>query len=486
MRAQRVPARGAVVVIALLCLSSLRAAVADPAAAYLVAAQKAIEVQNGKEARAQIALAIKANPNSAQAWLMLAVLESQSGQPGAIAHYQKALTLAPNSFSGHYNLALAYLRQRQLIAARTHLERAVALNPDQPDAEYNLGIVLLELKHPVEAVTAFQRARTLQPDRPEVAFNLARADIAAGNVEGARTLVQQMDASESLRPAAGDARRLLAAAYLDQGRPNTVLELIPLPESPEDYFLRAGALFEQRRLTEAGPEAELAVQKAPQESRYLLLEAHILQSLGQQQRALELLQDVAKLTPDSPEAPYSMAVSYYFEKRYEDARKSLDQSLKLSPRSSRALFLYGVTLVNEGMNRDAATYLSRAVALAPDNARYQFHLGTALARGNRPAEAKLAFGNAIRLKPDYAIAHYELGKVLAGVGAEPAAIAEYEKAIEYQPDLAQAYYQLGRLTAKLGQVDKSERAFARFKALTKHDDDRQQLAEDVNGELRTP
>jgi tetratricopeptide (TPR) repeat protein len=474
-----------VLIAVLFFASALQPAGVDPAAVYLAAAQNAIEAQNSQEAKAQIALAIKANPSSAQAWLMLAVVESQLGEPNAIPHYQKALSLAPNSFSGHYNLALAYLRQHQLVSARTHLEKAVALNPDQPDAEYNLGVVLLELKRPAEAETAFRRARTLQPDRPDVAFNRVRAEIAAGHVEAARAQVQEMDAG-SLQPAADDARRLLAGAYLEKRQPDVVLDLIPKPQSPEDSFLRGAALFEQRRLTEAVREAATAVDKALDEPRYLLLEARILQALGQQEQVLELLQRASHLMPNSPDIYYSMAVSYYFERRYDEARRSLDQSLKLRPAFSRSVFLYAVTLVNEGMNREAISYLRRAVLLEPDNARYRFHLGTALARDNRPPEAKLAFENAVRLKPNYALAHYELGKVLASTGEETAAIREYEKAIEYQQDLAQAYYQLGRVASKLGQVEKSTRALEQFKAMTKHDDDRQQLAADVNGELQHP
>ncbi len=65
-----------------------------------------------------------------------------------------------------------------------------------------------------------------------------------------------------------------------------------------------------------------------------------------------------------------MAVSYYFEHRYEESRDALTQSLKRSPDSPRSLFLFAVTLVNQGNSREAEKYLQRAIALQPDNSRY--------------------------------------------------------------------------------------------------------------------
>jgi tetratricopeptide (TPR) repeat protein len=148
---------------------------------------KGAEARNVQEAKSQLDLAIKANPRSAEAWLMLAGAEIENGETGrAIEHYQRALRLAPDSFSGHYDLALAYLRERKLEEARGELERAVRLNPRQPDAAYNLGMVLLEMGNARDAVRSFHQARSLQPDRPDIAFNLIRADLAAGDWLGAR------------------------------------------------------------------------------------------------------------------------------------------------------------------------------------------------------------------------------------------------------------------------------------------------------------
>jgi tetratricopeptide (TPR) repeat protein len=85
--------------------------------------------------------------------------------------------LEPHSYSGHYNLALAYLHEQRLQDGCAQLEQAVKPDPNQADAAYDLGIVLLELGHPLEALPDLSRARRLSPRRPDVTFNIVRAEL---------------------------------------------------------------------------------------------------------------------------------------------------------------------------------------------------------------------------------------------------------------------------------------------------------------------
>ncbi len=229
-------------------------------------------------------MALKANPQMAEAWLMLAGAEIENGETGpAIEHYQHALRLVPGSFTGHYDLALAYLHERKLAEARQELERAVKLNPRQPDAAYNLGMVLLELRDAGGAVKSLRAARAIQPDRPDIAFNLIRAELASGDWAGARKARESSSASfaadaawqasvgklflESghpqdaipalrqafqLQPASVEVRDLLASrAYVRSRQPDLALALIPAANTADEHFLRGGALLVQRRVSRA-------------------------------------------------------------------------------------------------------------------------------------------------------------------------------------------------------------------------------------------
>jgi Flp pilus assembly protein TadD len=491
---------------------------ADPAAVHLLNAQKALDAQNVPEAKAELDLAIKANPGSAEALLMLAGVEIRNGEAvRAIEHFQRALQLAPNSFVGHYDLALAYLHERKLADARRELERAVTLNPRQPDAVYNLGVVLLELGNASDALKYFHQARSLQPDRPDIVFNLIRAELAAGDWPAAREesriagrsfaadaawqgsvgglflesghpqdAVPFLEHALKLQPASADVRHLLASAYVQSRQPDLALSLIPSAKTAEEHFLRGSAFLVKRKLADADSEAGAALREKTDEPRYLLLAARIQQTEGRQDAALALLGRAAEHAPHWAEPYYCMAVSYYFEHRYEEARNALEQSLKQGPESPRSLFLFAVTFINQGNNHEAEEYLRRAIAIQPDNARYWLHLGAARLRNDNPIGAQEAFHRAIRLKPEYALPHYQLGKLLAHSDAQTAE-QELEKAIAYEPSLVQAYYQLSRVSAALGQKEKSAQALATFNRLKKREEGEEgALSEDVNGELQHP
>lgn len=485
----------------------------------MVKAQKALDAQDFGQAKAYLNLALQADPKSAEAYVLMGTMEFQSGETEqAIQHYRRALQLRPDLFTAHYNLALAYLREQNLQEGIRELRRAAALNPRHRDAAYNLGAALLDSGKPAEALEQLRRARSLGSERPDVAFNIVRGELALRNLDQARLEAEQAamafgsdaewqaaigrlflangqprDASVRfqealrLRPAWGEARRLLASAYVQSEQPAAVLALIQNPVTAEDHFLLASAHYLLRRFSESTRECNRCLELDHHEARYLLLGARLRQHSGEHAAALLLLQEASGLAPRWAEPYYSAGVSYYFERRYADCRQSLDQALRLDPRFVRALFLYAASLVNESKNSQAEEYLRRAIALDPSNARFQYHLGALLVRDNRLSAAQGAFDKAAQLKPDYALPHYQIGKLLARSGHQEDAARELEKAVQYEPDLAQAYYQLSRVYVALGQTEKSTRALAAFNTLKKQEvDEEREFLQEVNRELELP
>ena len=481
-------------------------------APYLRKAQQAVDAHDFAEAKRQLQLALSADPKSADALLMLGFVEFQSGDtPQAVAHLELGLKLNPASFSGHYNLALARLRRQEVAEGLHELERAVALNPHHAGAAYNLGLVLLETGRPEEALAQLLRAQTLAPQEPDVSVNIARAELALHRVAEAKSeadaaakvfgndprwqaamgrLFLEHDQLQAalpylnqafyLQPSEIQIRRLLASAQLAAQNPAAVLELVTTPESAEDHYLRAGAFYLLRQLPKSDEEARLASGQDPRDLRVLVLRARICQLQGHHEAAIELLQKATDLTPEWSEPFYSAAVSYYLERRYADAQRSLDRALELDPKSVRALFLYAASLVNQGKNREGETFLRRAVQLEPENARFYYHLGALRLRDDRWSEATEAFERAAQLQPDYALPHYQLGKLLLRSNHPQEAARELETAVRLQPDLAEAYYQLSRAYARLGETGKSQESQAAFAKLKQEEvDEDKQIMEEV-------
>jgi tetratricopeptide (TPR) repeat protein len=487
--------------------------------AYIAKAKAALQTRDFSQAKAQLELALHADPRSPEAYELLGIVESQNGETGeAIGHFEHALRFRPDSFSGHYNLALAYLRERSLAKGLQELEKAVALNPHHADATYNLGVVLLEVGQPEEALVNLRRAQSLGPDRHDISINIVRAELAAGHGEVAaqeaervakefggdpawqaavgrlllmhglpHAAVEHLREAQRLEPSWDEVRRQLAQAYLESDNPAAALSLIPNPQSPEDHFTRAAALYGLRHLPEADEELGQALPQDPENARAWLLRARIRQRLGDHEAALEFLRRASQLSPQWSEPYYSLGVSYYFERRYADARRALDRALERDPRSARAMFLYAATLVNESKNRAGEEYLRRAITIEPANARFFYLLGALRLRDNRPSEAREALEEALRLKPDYAPPHYQLGKLRIRSHQPEAAVRELEEAVRLQPDLAQAYYQLSRAYALLGEDQKSRQALDTFNRSKKQElDESGEFTQELNKQLDSP
>jgi len=482
---------------------------------YLTRAQAALAGKDGTTAAKELGEAVRIAPTCPDALLLLGLTEFQSGDLAkSIQHYQTAIKLNPRSYSAHYDLALAYLKQKKPRLARRELEQAVALDPKQGDAAYNLGIVLLELGQPATAVVHLRRAHELTPERPDVSFNIVRAELEAGQLAKARETAAQathgltsdfqwnaaigqqfldhaqaeealpyLRAANSLRPANEGIRNQLATAYLALRQPEKVLELIGDANTADEHYLRGSAFYQAHRFPDADAESDAALTMAPENPRILVLRVRLLQRAGQQQAALEMAQKASSLAPKWDEPFYLAGISYYFLRHYTEAHQSLTRAFEINPKSATAIFMAALASANDGQAKEAERLLQRAIALQPDNARFHCHLGIVLIRENEYTKAEVSLKRAAQLKPDYPLPHYELGKLWVYSKRWADARDAFESVIATDPSFTSAYYHLARVYTRLGEKEKSEGALANFKRLHRQEtDDAVAVEEDARNE----
>ncbi len=91
------------------------------------------------------------------------ILCSQGRFAEGIAHFQKALDIAPDYAEVHYNwgLVLAFCGQTDKAIAR--FQRAVEINPDYAEAHFNLAKALANRGRLDEAMIHYQKVLTIQP-----------------------------------------------------------------------------------------------------------------------------------------------------------------------------------------------------------------------------------------------------------------------------------------------------------------------------------
>jgi tetratricopeptide (TPR) repeat protein len=159
-------------------------AVAALAAASCVAAAAIAWIQLGswRDSRTlfQHAVDVTANNYLAHHNLGVALAESPDGMSRAIAEYQDALRIEPNSVRAHTDLGSAYAKLGRLSDAVAEYRAAIALAPDLAIPHNNLGNALSQLSRWNEAISEYQTALRLDPEYADARHGLALAEYGLG------------------------------------------------------------------------------------------------------------------------------------------------------------------------------------------------------------------------------------------------------------------------------------------------------------------
>ncbi len=115
-------------------------------------------------ARKLLAAALPATDLLAETLQLLGVICGELGRrEEAIAHLRRAVEVAPNSASAHFNLGRIRLMNRGHAEAAGSLQQAIRIDPRNAEAVYLLGTALLFLEQPGPAAEAFTGALKLDP-----------------------------------------------------------------------------------------------------------------------------------------------------------------------------------------------------------------------------------------------------------------------------------------------------------------------------------
>ena len=90
----------------------------------------------------------------------------------AVALWQRAIYYAPNSWSTHYNLGLAYLNRKEYQAALNELMVARRLNSAEPSVLNNLALAQNASGLKLEAIATLKEALQIAPELVEAHNNL--------------------------------------------------------------------------------------------------------------------------------------------------------------------------------------------------------------------------------------------------------------------------------------------------------------------------
>jgi tetratricopeptide (TPR) repeat protein len=166
---------------------------------------------------AQYKRALEIDPGQAVVYNNLggAILGAQGEFEDAAACFEQAITLKPDYFDAHNNLAYIYRAQGKLDATAACYERAITLRPDRADLHHELGCAFRDLGKLDAAVECYQRTLALNSNFAEAHYNLGNVFGDQGRLDDA---IKCYERALTLRADYADAHTNLTITLRDQGR----------------------------------------------------------------------------------------------------------------------------------------------------------------------------------------------------------------------------------------------------------------------------
>jgi tetratricopeptide (TPR) repeat protein len=313
--------------------------------------------------------ALESDGSHAEAHYLLGAVLAQQGQlDEAIASFERALLLRPDSAEIAENLryvrAVADNNRGNALAAEGKLDEAVAcyrrvlaLRPDYTEAHNNLGTVLAEQSKWGAAISCYRRALELTPAMGEAHMNLG---VALSNQGAFDEAVACHHRAIELKPDLVEARIHLAVVLTDQNKLDEaaaccrrVLELRPDFAKAYDHLARV--LRKQNKLDEAAACCRRALELNPDFADAQNTLALVLWDQCKLDEAVACCRRALELNPDFAEALDNLALVLRDQHKLDEALGCCWRALELKPDFAEAHFNHSVTLLM--MGRFAAGWL---------------------------------------------------------------------------------------------------------------------------------
>ena len=202
----------------------------------------------------------------------------------------------------------------------------------------------------------------------------------------------------------------------------------------EDKIKKAALAHKEGRLTEAGKAYLDILKENPDSGLVLNALGTVFLDQCQPDKAKQVFEKAAHLTPPNLSACYNLARLKQMEKDYNGAIGIYRAVVEQEPRFGLAWNNLGVVYREVGQPDEAISCFRRAVAFAPDLAEAWNNLGVAQDEFHLIENASQSYKKAIELKPDYKTAHFNLGVSLQKLERFKEAEDHYNIVLEIDPD----------------------------------------------------
>lgn len=390
-----------------IAVSALIAGCGDNPDKLVEAARQHLEKNDPASASIELKNALAKNPDLAEARFLLGRALLESGDPAnAEIELKKAADLNYKADKVAILMARSLAAQDQF---RKVTDAYAALEPadaqDRAELKSSVAYAYAAQNKPDMANAAFAAAIAAQPDHVPSLLGQARLKAAAGDMSGAREIVdgvlaknpREVDAllflaslqsvagkkEETLatyrsvleiRPTAIAAHSALIMASLQEGKVDAAQQQLEAmqkaaPKSVQTVYMQGLVALQQKNLNLARESAQNLLRSAPDDARVLQLAGAVEFESRSDLQAQEYLTRSLARDAQSEFARRLLVKSYLRTGQVNKAIAALQPVLDDSNPSPAMLSLAGETFMQAGDNTRAESYFNRVNRLEPDNAR---------------------------------------------------------------------------------------------------------------------
>jgi tetratricopeptide (TPR) repeat protein len=484
--------------------SSQQAAATQTSAATPAALQEAealMQAGQPDQAKAKVREELTQHPDNVEAYNLLGIIESsQQGYSGALAAFQQALKIAPNSTKTHVNLGNVYVSEKNFDLAEKEFRTVLRLDPADRDANYNLGVLLMARGAPAEAILHFERVR---PPTVATQFNLIQAyfktnasakalrlasDVSTQNKddlqlhfslglmlaseEQYKAAQLELEKADVLQPGTFEILYNLGLTYLREGdyakadlALNRALKL--KPDSAETLYQLAHVYADDSRPLDALDLLVRAHKIAPDNTDIIYLMAQISISQNYFEDAIPLLESGLAIAPKRADLLAALGESYYMSGKVDKAVAIFQRLVEADP-SVRSYAFLGLSYRNLGRFDEAKQYFERGLKLDPHNSSCLFNLGFIAERQGDTAAADALFQQVLKFNPNYSDALLELANLRIQQKRLPEAVELLRRFVRVSKNPATGYYKLAMVERSMHQTTAADRDLSVFQTLSKN------------------
>jgi len=386
-----------------------------------------IQQEHPTAAKQSFSRAVELDPKNLDARLHLGdLLISSTQYADARRQAEEVLQRDPRNAGAHHLLGQVALHQMQYVAAESELQQAIALDPHDPHFYEDLGLTQLLDAENGAAEKSFRSAVDIRPDDPQTYINLASFYKGQNTTDRAEQTLQQGMARV---PGAVELPVALASFYVERKRQPEAKHLLDQLDADANRY----------------PDGRRAV-------------ADFYLDNGDAASALDRYRALVNKNDGDTAAARKVAECYLRLGRWQDADLWIDQRDR-AHRDPDFRLLRARSDLGAFRLREASAQLQSLINDSPDLPAVYFYLAQVDSAQEQPTQAQQALSEAVRIQPGYLPALLGLGNISLQQNNAGAALAYASQVISTSFWVADAHVIAGSSYLLKGDLSQAQRAF---------------------------